>query len=41
MQAYISEHTEECDNQVSLLMITDGTSNKKHIWIIKRNNIKS
>ena len=46
-QAYISKSNDECDNQVNLLMITDGTSNwhclaiKKHIWIIKRNNIKS
>ena len=46
-QVYISKSNDECDNQVNLLMITDGTSNwhclaiKKHIWIIKRNNIKS
>ena len=47
-QAYISEHNNERNNQVNLLMITDGTSNwqalscnKKHIWIIKKNNIKS
>ena len=44
-QAYISKHNDERDNQVNLLMITDGTMalscNKKHIWIIKRNNIKS
>ena len=46
-QAYISEHNNKRNNQVNLLMITDGTSNwhylaiKKHIWIIKRNNIKS
>ena len=46
-QACISEHNDERDNQVNLLMITDGTSNwhylaiKKHIWIMKRNNIKS
>ena len=26
-QAYISKHNEERDNQVNLLMITDGTTN--------------
>ena len=26
-QAYISEHNDERNNQVNLLMITDGTSN--------------
>ena len=45
-QAYISEHNDKCNNQVNLLMITDGTSNWhylaiKNIWIIKRSNIKS
>ena len=45
-QAYISKDNNERDNQVNLVMITDGTNNalsssKKHIWIIERNNIKS
>ena len=44
-QAYISEHTDERNNQINMLMITDGTSNWhycaiKNIWIIKRNSIK-
>ena len=26
-QAYVSKHNDELDNQVNLLMITDGTSN--------------
>ena len=26
-QAYISKHNDELDNQVNLLMITDGTTN--------------
>ena len=44
-QAYISKHNDEHDNQVNLLMITDGTSNWHYLaiknMIIKRNNIKS
>ena len=46
-QAYISKQNDKHNNQVNLLMITDGTSNwhylayKKPIWIIKSNNIKS
>ena len=33
MQAYISEHNDERNNQVNLLMITDGTSNWHYIAI--------
>ena len=32
-QAYISEHNDERDNQVNLLMITDGTSNWHYLAI--------
>ena len=32
-QAYISEHNDECNNQVNLLMITDGTSNWHYLAI--------
>ena len=32
-QAYISKHNDEGDNQVNLLMITDGTSNWHHLAI--------
>ena len=34
-QAYISKHNDERDNQVNLLMITDGTSNW-HYLALKR-----
>ena len=45
-QAYISKYNSKRDNQVILLMITDGEKwhylcGKKYIEIIKRNNIKS
>ena len=32
-QAYISEHNDECNNQLNLLMITDGTSNWHYLSI--------
>ena len=32
-QAYISEHNDKCNNQVNLLMITDGTSNWHYLAI--------
>ena len=32
-QAYISEHNDERNNQVNLLMITDGTSNWHYLAI--------
>ena len=32
-QAYISKHNDERDNQVNLLMITDGTSNWHYLAI--------
>ena len=45
-QAYISKHNNDRNNQVNLLMITDGSINWnylaiKNIWILKRNIIKS
>ena len=45
-QAYTSKYNSKRDNQVILLMITDGEKwhylcSKKYIEIIKRNNIKS